>query len=151
MYVFAEAATSSRERRGRESLLPVGVADHRRELADQQDRLVPEVLELPHLREQDRVTDVEVGPRRIEARFDAQGLAALSRLLETELELALHVQVDNPAREHGHLIGNGGKGRHRLGATVTNRHRRRKRLVRTRSPSEQSPAFTARNGRPPVC
>ena len=81
---------------------------------------MPEVLELTHLREQHRVTDVEIGTRGIEAGLHTQRLAALARLLEAQLELALDVQVDDAAREHGHLLGNGRE---------TVRHDRR-RLVR---------------------
>ena len=58
--------------------LACGIADHRRELADKQDGLVAAILELPHLPEEHRVSDVEVGTRRVEAGLHAQRLAALA-------------------------------------------------------------------------
>ena len=55
------------------------VADHRGEVADEEDDRVPELLELPHLRHQDGVAEVEVGARRIEAGLHAQRLAGAPR------------------------------------------------------------------------
>jgi hypothetical protein len=48
------------------------VADHRREVADQKNHLVPQVLQLAHLVQHDRVADVDVGRGRVEAELDAQ-------------------------------------------------------------------------------
>ena len=48
------------------------VADHRREVADEEDHLVPEVLHLAHLVEDDRVAEMDVGRGGIEAQLDAQ-------------------------------------------------------------------------------
>ena len=48
------------------------VADHRGEVADQEDHRVPEVLQLPHLVEHHGVAEVDVGRGRVEAELDAQ-------------------------------------------------------------------------------
>jgi hypothetical protein len=63
----------------RVTFLPVGVADHPGEVADQEDHLVPEVLELPHLVEQHGVADVQVRGGRVEAGLDPQGRPSFSR------------------------------------------------------------------------
>ncbi len=49
-----------------------GVADHRGEIADDEDALMAEVLELPQLLENDRVAEMDVGRGRVNAEFDAQ-------------------------------------------------------------------------------
>ena len=62
------------------------VADPRGEVADDEDHLVAEVLELAQLLQDDGVAEVDVGRRRVEAELHAQ-LAALARgLLELALE-----------------------------------------------------------------
>ena len=68
---------------------PARVADARREVADDEDDLVAEVLELAELLQDDRVAEVDVRRRRVEAELHAQ-LAALARgLLELALEAPL--------------------------------------------------------------
>jgi hypothetical protein len=52
---------------------PRRVADHRREVADQEDHLMPQVLQLAHLVQHDGVADVDVGRRRVQAELDPQG------------------------------------------------------------------------------
>ena len=52
------------------------VADHRREIADDEDRLMPEVLELPQLREPDGEPEMDVRRRGIDAQLHVERLAA---------------------------------------------------------------------------
>ena len=53
------------------------VADHPGEVADQEDHLVPQVLELPHLVEQHGMAQVQVRRGRVETGLDAQRAAEL--------------------------------------------------------------------------
>ena len=53
-----------------------GVANHRGEIADQEDHLVAEVLQLAHLVQHHGVADVDVRRRRVQAQLDAQRHAA---------------------------------------------------------------------------
>ena len=48
------------------------LADHRREVPDQKDHGVPQILELPHLVQDDGVPDVNVRRSRIQTELDAQ-------------------------------------------------------------------------------
>ena len=57
-------------------VLPGRVADHAGEIADQEDHLMAQLLELAHLVEQHRVAQVQIGRSRVEARLDAQRAAA---------------------------------------------------------------------------
>jgi hypothetical protein len=59
---------------------------------------VPGVLELAQLAEHDRVTEMDVGRRRVDAELDPQR----PPLLELALELALRQDVDGVAEEVGH-------------------------------------------------
>ena len=52
---------------------PGGVADLGRVVADDQHRLVAQVLELPHLPQHDRVAEVDVRRRRVQPQLDPQG------------------------------------------------------------------------------
>ena len=71
--------------------------------------MVAEVLQLPQLVELDRVAQVEVGPRRIEALLDPQRLAAR----ELRGELGLDQELVGAAAEDrqllfdvdGHVVG----------------------------------------------
>ena len=79
---------------------PAGrVADLRREITDDEHHIVPQLLELTHLVEEHRVPEMKVRPRRIEACFDLERLAAV----QTLEELRLDVQVDHAALELGEL------------------------------------------------
>ena len=53
-------------------VLARGIADHRREVADQEDHLVAEFLKLPHFLDQHGVTDMQIRPRRIEPGLDPE-------------------------------------------------------------------------------
>jgi hypothetical protein len=56
---------------------PRRIADHRGEIADQEDHGVPEVLQLAHLVQHHRMAQVQVGRRRIQPQLDPQGDAGL--------------------------------------------------------------------------
>ena len=62
--------------------LSAGVADHRREVADDEDGLVPEALEVAKFAQNDCPAERHVARRGIDAEFDAQWLAALDLLGE---------------------------------------------------------------------
>jgi len=64
----------ARERRARR-VAAGGVADHRREVADEKDHGMPKVLQLAHLVQHHRVADMDVRRRGVEAELDAQRLA----------------------------------------------------------------------------
>ncbi len=72
---------------------------------------MPQVLELPHLLQEDVVPQVQVGARGVEPRLHAQGRSALARLLEPLFELGADVKVDDSALEQGELLGDGRKAR----------------------------------------
>src|SRR5205823_2846781 len=77
------------------------VADHAGEIANQKNDVVAEFLQLPELVKLHGVAQVQVGPRRIEALLDAQGLAAADLLHE----LGLDDQLVRAALEYGELSG----------------------------------------------
>ena len=92
------SSTSSRVNCGRVAFLPVGIADHAGEVADDEDDPVAEVLELTHLLEQHAVPKVKVGRRRIEAGLDGERRAPLDRAFELGGELRLVDQIDGENR-----------------------------------------------------
>jgi hypothetical protein len=89
------------------------VAHHRGEVADEEDRGVPQVLERAHLLERHAVADVEIGAGGVEARLHAQRSARGAGLREALLELRAHVQVDDAALEQRELLGHREKRAHR--------------------------------------
>ena len=98
-----------RELRARH-LLAGGVADHSREVADQEDDRVPEALEVPHLPEDDRVPEVEIRRGRIEAHLHEQGLAGLRGADELLLQLVALLARFDALQEEVELLGDGRKG-----------------------------------------
>ena len=88
-------------------LLARGIADAGGEAADQEDHPVAELLEVPHLAQQHRVAQVEVGRGGVEAGLHGQRLAGLARPLELGAELRLVDQVDGAAPEQRHLLFDG--------------------------------------------
>ena len=58
------------------------IADHPGKVADQKHDVVAEVLQLPQLVDQDRMSQMQVGRGRIETGFDAQGPSAFQLLDE---------------------------------------------------------------------
>ena len=63
-----------------------GVADAGGEIADDQDDQMPGVLELPQLLEDDDVTEMDVGRRRVDAELDPQGSIFRASLPQALLE-----------------------------------------------------------------
>ncbi len=90
---------------GARRLLAGGIADERGEVADQEDHAMAELLEVPHLAQQDGVPEVEVGSRGVEAGLDGERLAGARRALELGAQLRLVDQVDRAARQQLHLVG----------------------------------------------
>ena len=88
-----------------------GVADQAGEVANQEDDLVPEVLQLAHLVEHHGVAEVDVGRRGVEAELDAQRHAGGGRAGELLGPLGLGQQFFHaPARDGQRLkdgIGDG--------------------------------------------
>ena len=81
-----------------------GVADHAGEVADQEDDLVAEVLEVAHLAQDHRVAEVQVGRGRVEADLDLQLAAGLAALLEALREVLARDQVHGAAGEVVELL-----------------------------------------------
>ena len=71
----------TRERRARFRLAR-GVAHHGREIADQENRGVAEVLKMLQLADHYGVAQVNIRRRGVHAQFDAQGFAGLARYIE---------------------------------------------------------------------
>ena len=71
-YVSALARTSSRLSCGRVDGAAARVADHRSEIADDQNRLMTEILKLPQLPEDQRVAEMKIRTGGIDPQFDAQ-------------------------------------------------------------------------------
>ena len=95
----------------RAQLVLVGrVADERRHVADQEHRLVAEVLELAQLAQRHRVPQRERGRRRVDAEVDAQGAVLLQPLAQLRLEGApqASVAVLHAAHEREELLVHGG-------------------------------------------
>ena len=79
-----------------------GVADQRGEVADQEDHLVPQVLQLAHLVQHHGVADVDVGRRRVQPQLDAQRLAAGLRPGQLLQPVLLRQQLLAAAQRNGH-------------------------------------------------
>jgi hypothetical protein len=75
-------------------LLAGRVADEAGEVADEEDDLVAELLEVAHLAEDDRVAEVEVGRGGVEADLDQQLPAAALRPPQLVGQLLLGHHVD---------------------------------------------------------
>jgi hypothetical protein len=93
----------ARERRARR-VAAGRIADQRREIADQEDHRVPEVLQLAHLVQHDRVADVDVGRGRVEPELDAQRLAGGRAARELLRELFLDQQFVDTALRDGERV-----------------------------------------------
>src|SRR5690606_25086440 len=90
--------------------------DHSSEVANEEDDLMTQLLELAQLVDQDGVTKMQVWGSRIEARLDAQrlaGLQALQQLLFQEdfLTAALDQRERLFGRRHLHRLLNNSDGK----------------------------------------
>ena len=79
---------------------PRGIADTGGEVADDQDRDVAGILELPELAQHDRVTEREIGPARVDPELHAERPAERQLLLET----ALRYDVDGAAAQNLQIV-----------------------------------------------
>ncbi len=88
-------------------VLAGGIADAPGEVADQEDDLVAEVLELAHLGQQHTVAKVQIGSRRIETGLDTQlaaGLELLDQLVLQQDLLGASFQQRQRACDVGHRL-----------------------------------------------
>jgi len=81
-----------------------GIADQTGEITDEKHHAMPEVLEVFHLAQQDRVPEVQVGRRGIEANFDGQWLSGLRKPFELRAQLAGANDVHASFREICQLL-----------------------------------------------
>ena len=95
------------------------IADPPGEIADQEDDLVTEVLEVSHLAQQHSVAEVDVRGARIEPDLDPQRAAPPPRPLQLGPQPLLGDQVDHPARQQLELLVDGGE---LLGLLLPRRH-----------------------------
>ena len=86
--------------RGPRRIAARGVADHSGEIADEEDDMVAEILQLTKLVELDRVPEVEVRACRVEPLLDLQWLAAR----ELAAELGFDQQLVGAALEDGDVV-----------------------------------------------
>src|SRR5262249_2998268 len=89
---------------------PRGITDHAGEVADDDDDLVAEVLEVAQLLQDDRVPEVQVGRRGIEAELDQERAPGPRRALELPAQLGLDDDLGGPAPDAGHLDVDRGTG-----------------------------------------
>src|SRR5262249_42519754 len=85
------------------------VADHPREIADDENDAMPRALEIPHLPHDDGMPEVDVGRRRVETDLHGERGA----LRELALQILLVDQIDGAAGERGDVgtgRSHGGRG-----------------------------------------
>jgi hypothetical protein len=85
------------------------VADHGREVTDQEDDLVSHLLERPQLPDGDRVTEVDVRGGRVEPLLDPQGDTLPAGTLQLPLEVLLGDALLDALQYGVHLFLDGGK------------------------------------------
>src|SRR4051794_41115849 len=83
-----------------------GVAHQGRVVADDDDRRVTQLLELPEFAERDRVAEVDVDPGRVDAVLDPQGGPLARRALELLEELVVGDDRLDAASQDFKLFGN---------------------------------------------
>ncbi len=88
---------------------PGGIADHAREVPEDHDDLVAEILKVAQLAQDHGVPEVEIGGGRIEPELDPQRRAAGPRPLELGPQLALDDDVRRAAPEDTELLVDGGE------------------------------------------
>ncbi len=120
-----------------------GVADHRGEVADEEDHLVPQLLELAHLVHQHRVAEVQIRARRVEAGLDLEG----APLLQPLQQLLLDVEVDDAALQLFELLF-GTQVRHGGGSMERRSRRATAPSLRRWSPARRCPKGRRASSRP---
>ena len=85
------------------------VANLARKIADEEDDLVPHVLELAQFAQNDEMPEMEVGRRWIGAQFDGQWLVFCPALFELFLKLLGNMVIDDTAEKDFELFFDGQK------------------------------------------
>ncbi len=98
----------ARERRTRFGLAR-GVANHRREIANEKNSGVAFLLEVLELAQHDRMAEVQIRRGGIDAEFHAQGFAGGARALDLRAQLLLADDFVGAAAQGGHLVVGGAK------------------------------------------
>src|SRR5471032_1917133 len=100
----------ARQRRAR-GVTPRRVPDQRSEVANQEDHRMAKILQLTHLVQDNRMANMNIRRGRVEAKLDAQGLAARGAASELLCELGFDQQlVTTPFRDGKrglHFVGEG--------------------------------------------
>src|SRR5207245_4493322 len=81
--------------------LPRRVADHPREIADEEDDAVPHLLEVLHLADDDGMAEVQVGRGGVEADLDRERLRGAAGALQLREKL---LRADDLARSLAQII-----------------------------------------------
>jgi len=92
----------ARERRAG-GIAPARVPDHGREIADQEDDGMAELLQLAHLVQHHRMAEVDVGCRRIQAQLDAQRNTRCAAARQLLRELCFHQQFITATLDDGEI------------------------------------------------
>src|SRR5690242_8077990 len=74
-YLFARESRTS-------CILATGITDHAREIADQEEGMMAQILKMTHFIEQDSMAQMQIGCRRIKARLDSEGPVGSELLLQ---------------------------------------------------------------------
>ena len=82
-----------------------GVADHAGKVADEKDHLMPEVLKMLELVNQDRMAEVEIRRRGIKPRLDAEWTLFLDRTSQLRFQLGGLDNFNNPSKYQIELLG----------------------------------------------
>lgn len=77
------------------------VADHAREIPDQEQDMVAEVLKLAQLVDEYRMAQVQIGRGRIETCFDTQGTIISMTVFESGEEIGFEKDLGSPSPNHG--------------------------------------------------
>ena len=81
-----------------------GVTDHAREVTDEKDHPMPQVLEVFHFADENRVTQVQIGCRGVETDLDCQGFSAFPGSGELFTQLALVDEINRSPFEKSYLL-----------------------------------------------
>ena len=84
-----------------------GIADHRREIADEKNRRVAQVLKMFELSQNDGVAQVQVGRGRVHAQLHAQRLAGLVRGFELRAQIFFANDLRRALAQVGDLFVDG--------------------------------------------
>jgi hypothetical protein len=85
------------------------ITDHAGEIADDEDGLVAQILELAKLAEHNRVTEMEVGPAGVTTELHAERLVGLDGSLKLPNEVLFRNDLRGPSFDEVHLFVDGRK------------------------------------------